>query len=157
MTLPRLAVVLSALLAYAAPIGAQDTIETDPILEFLTPEVESTPLGPATDPEPRAEVSPDVSEGTGAVLRALDKLNASVDDLEMPSGSAVAVGRIEVTLEECRYPTGDPASDAYAFITIREAGVAEPVFRGWMIAASPALNPMDHPRYDVWVLRCTTA
>jgi len=25
-----------------------------------------------------------------------------------------------------------------------------------MIASSPALNALDHPRYDVWVMRCTT-
>jgi hypothetical protein len=31
-----------------------------------------------------------------------------------------------------------------------------PVFSGWMIASSPALNAMDHPRYDVWLLRCQT-
>ncbi|MGB1970407.1 MAG: DUF2155 domain-containing protein, partial [Paracoccaceae bacterium] len=27
-------------------------------------------------------------------------------------------------------------------------------FMGWMVASSPALNPLDHRRYDVWVLRC---
>ncbi|MGB0439332.1 MAG: DUF2155 domain-containing protein [Paracoccaceae bacterium] len=32
-----------------------------------------------------------------------------------------------------------------------------PVFEGWIIASSPALNAMDHARYDVWVLRCNTA
>ena len=30
-------------------------------------------------------------------------------------------------------------------------------FAGWMIADSPALNALDHPRYDVWVLRCITS
>jgi len=34
--------------------------------------------------------------------------------------------------------------------------VDKPVFKGWMIASSPALNALDHPRYDVWVLRCIT-
>lgn len=30
------------------------------------------------------------------------------------------------------------------------------VFRGWMFASSPALNPLEHPVYDVWVIDCTT-
>lgn len=98
-----------------------------------------------------------VATGTGAVLRGLDKLNATVEDLTLKAGDSVTLGRIEVVLDECRYPENDPAGNAYAFLTIREAGVVEPVFRGWMIAASPALNPLDHPRYDVWVLRCTTS
>ena len=98
-----------------------------------------------------------VVTGSGAVLRGLDKLNATVTDLTLQAGDSVAFGRIEIVLGECRYPEDDPAGNAYAFLTIREAGVMEPVFRGWMIAASPALNPLDHQRYDVWVLRCTTS
>ena len=30
------------------------------------------------------------------------------------------------------------------------------IFRGWMFASSPALNPLEHPVYDVWVINCTT-
>lgn len=98
-----------------------------------------------------------VNTGAGAVLRALDKLNAKVSDVSLLNGGSQAMGLIEVTLKECRYPKGNPSGDAYAFLTIREAGVSEPVFRGWMSASSPALNPLDHARYDVWVMRCTTS
>lgn len=31
------------------------------------------------------------------------------------------------------------------------------VFSGWMFASSPALNPLEHPVYDVWVIDCQTA
>lgn len=98
-----------------------------------------------------------VERGTGAVLRGLDKLNAKVTDLTLANGARQVLGVVEIELTECRYPAGDPSGDAYAFLTIREAGVAEPLFRGWMVATSPALNPLDHPRYDVWVMRCTTS
>ncbi|MEO0381372.1 MAG: DUF2155 domain-containing protein, partial [Pseudomonadota bacterium] len=27
----------------------------------------------------------------------------------------------------------------------------------WMIASAPALSAMEHARYDVWVMRCTTS
>ena len=97
-----------------------------------------------------------VNSGTGAVLRVLDKLNAKVFDLTLANGQSAEKGLIEITLTECRFPIGNPSGDAYAFLTIREAGVAQPVYRGWMVASSPALNPLDHPRYDVWVMRCTT-
>lgn len=96
-----------------------------------------------------------VATGTGAVLRGLDKLNAKVTDIVLQNGATETLGLIEIALKECRYPEDDPSGDAYAFLTIREAGVAKPVFSGWMIASSPALNAMDHARYDVWVLRCT--
>ncbi|MFZ5964932.1 DUF2155 domain-containing protein [Thalassococcus sp. BH17M4-6] len=98
-----------------------------------------------------------VSPGSGVVLRALDKLNGTVADVELANGQSRALGRIEITVNECRYPEGNPAGDAFAYLEVREVGVSEPVFQGWMIASAPALNPMDHPRYDVWVLRCQTS
>ncbi|NOX96235.1 MAG: DUF2155 domain-containing protein [Alphaproteobacteria bacterium] len=30
------------------------------------------------------------------------------------------------------------------------------IFRGWMFASSPALNALEHPVYDVWVIDCNT-
>ena len=98
-----------------------------------------------------------VEQGIGAQIRILDKLNGITTDTTIASREATIKGRIEVTLRECRYPAGNPAGDAYAFVTVREIGVDSPVFQGWMIASAPAINPMDHPRYDVWVLRCTTS
>ena len=99
-----------------------------------------------------------VSLGGGVVLRGLDKLNGIASDIEIDPGQSVALGRIEITLEEpCRYPEGNPAGDAFAYLSVRETDVQQPVFRGWMIASAPALNAMDHPRYDVWVLRCKTS
>jgi len=95
-----------------------------------------------------------VSPGTGAVLRGLDRLSGTVSDLELPNGARSVFGRLDVGVEDCRYPTGNPAGDAYAHVTIRDTVTGDMLFAGWMIAASPALNALDHPRYDVWVLRC---
>ena len=93
----------------------------------------------------------------GAELRVLDKINGQVADLRLENGGAGAVWRMRVELGECRYPVGNPSGDAYAFVTLHHAGLDEPLFRGWMIASAPALNALDHPRYDVWVIRCTTS
>jgi hypothetical protein len=95
--------------------------------------------------------------GDGAVLRVLDKINGEVMDLSLPNGTGGVAWRMQVELGECRYPVGNPAGDAFAFLTLRHEGAQEPLFRGWMIASAPALNALDHPRYDVWVIRCTTS
>ena len=93
----------------------------------------------------------------GAILRGLDKFNGSVVDIELATGRTVKFERLNITLTECRYPVGNPAGDAYAGLQITETGRTGAVFSGWMVASSPALNAMDHPRYDVWVLRCITS
>lgn len=97
------------------------------------------------------------NKGAGAVLRALDKYSGKVVDIEMSVGTLARFGRLELILTECRYPVGNPSGDAFAGLQIREVGGENVVFSGWMVASSPALNAMEHPRYDVWVLRCKTS
>ena len=48
-------------------------------------------------------------------------------------------------------------------MTLEEKAAAEPaakeeapvVFSGWMYASSPGLSALEHPVYDIWVIRCT--
>ena len=94
--------------------------------------------------------------GSGALLRALDKTLAESRDLELATGAAARLGRITVEMVECRYPEGDANSDAFAHMRITDTD-GRALFDGWMVASSPALIAFDHPRYDVWVLRCSTS
>jgi hypothetical protein len=95
--------------------------------------------------------------GSGAVLRGLDKVNGETRDVEISAGASDRIFGLDVALRDCRYPADNPTGDAYAYLTIREPGAPQPVFEGWMIASSPALNALDHSRYDIWVLRCITS
>lgn len=92
----------------------------------------------------------------GGTLRWLDKVTGATGDLELSRGQSVTQGFLTIQLDECRYPAADPASDAFAHVTIRDSRAEQPAFSGWMIASSPALSALDHPRYDVWVLNCLT-
>jgi hypothetical protein len=99
----------------------------------------------------------EVSPGAGAVVRGLDKISGEVIELEIANGGNARLGRIVVSVEDCRFPTGNPVGDAFAHVTVRSDGAEAPIFAGWMIASSPALNALDHSRYDIWVLRCITS
>ena len=98
----------------------------------------------------------DFAESEAGILRWLDKLTGETADIELLRGQEAVSGRLTIRLDACRYPADNPTSDAQAHLTILDAGVAQPVFEGWMVASSPALSALDHPRYDVWVLRCVT-
>ncbi len=97
-----------------------------------------------------------VTNAPGAQLRGLDKMNGITVDLDMRAGSSVTFGSLTIKLNECRYPVGNPSGDAYAELEIADTSRGNQVFSGWMIASSPALSAMDHSRYDIWVMRCTT-
>ena len=97
---------------------------------------------------------PEFTESDGASLRFLDKLTSETGDVTLSRGQSSKFGRLVVQLDSCRYPTDNPASDAEAHLTILEDATKTTLFTGWMLASSPALSALDHPRYDVWVLTC---
>lgn len=96
-------------------------------------------------------------QGSGAVLRTLDKVSGEVVDVEMATGQTMAYGTLQVTLHECRYPSGNRDGDAFALVQVVDARAVQELFAGWMVASSPALNALEHRRYDVWVLNCLTS
>jgi hypothetical protein len=98
--------------------------------------------------------SAEIVVAKAAILRVQDKMTGIVSDYDLPTGGSQTLGRLTVTLDECRYPSDLSMAEAYAHLTIMDSQGADPLFKGWMVASSPALSALDHPRYDVWVLRC---
>ena len=98
-----------------------------------------------------------VTSGPGGEIRVLDKVTGIITDLSLSRGEQAQTGLLKVALNDCRYPTANPSGDAFAQVTVTYRENPEPVFAGWLISSAPALNAMDHPRYDVWVLRCMTS
>ncbi|MFK5997640.1 MAG: DUF2155 domain-containing protein [Rhodobacterales bacterium] len=103
---------------------------------------------------PLAALQVETKTGTAAVLRALDTLTGKVTDLTIKPGQTEKYKRLIISIKECRYPKDNPSSDAFAYVTIRDVREDNDRFDAWMIASSPALSALDHPRYDVWLLRC---
>lgn len=96
----------------------------------------------------------DVADAPAAKLRVLDKLTGQVSDVELTRGQSAQFGSLTVLMDDCRYYPENPAAEAFAHVTIIDSTKTDPMFNGWMTASSPALSALDHPRYDVWVLRC---
>ena len=136
---------LIAALVFASPVFAQNSVITSPI------DGSTTVIPDVLADEVRA------LSASGVTLKGLDKVSGVVTDLNIAVGETAGVGRIEVTLGECRYPEDNATGEGYAWLIIRDPGRDTVLFEGWMVASSPALNALDHPRYDVWVIRCTTA
>lgn len=93
-----------------------------------------------------------------AVVRALDKMTARVEQLELPVGRKVDFGTLSIVARTCRSTLPEespPESAAYLEVSEIKAGTqGGVVFKGWMFASSPALSAMEHPVYDIWVTGC---
>ena len=101
------------------------------------------------------EVKTEVADG--AILRGLDKVSGKVKDIPIYSGDTIEFGSLSVFLKDCRFPLNNPVGDAFVRLVVSELPEEKNLFDGWMIASSPALNPLDHARYDIWALRCAMA
>ncbi|NIZ14535.1 DUF2155 domain-containing protein [Phaeobacter sp. HF9A] len=144
MILRRLGSALCLALATSAASAQSISVE----------ELAPAPVQPLV-PEVREHVERVEAESGNLVsLRGLDKVNGKSIDVDLQTGASAEVFGLLVTLRECRYPAENPTGDAFAYLTIRDPDGGQVFFDGWMIASSPALNALDHRRYDVWVLRC---
>ena len=92
-----------------------------------------------------------------AVFAALDKVTARISRLEAPLGETVIFGALKVTPRACysRPPTEAPNTDAFLEVDeLTLQGELKRIFTGWMFAASPGLNAVEHPVFDVWLTEC---
>ncbi|WP_340421954.1 DUF2155 domain-containing protein [Yoonia sp. GPGPB17] len=144
----------------ALPLAAQEIVTT-PIEEIPLDElIGQLTTTPAEEEEEflttsTEAVMQEVATAPGGELRVLDKLTGQVSDLSLEKGETATLGFLSVKLNECRYPIENPSGDAFTQIIVRDTDGT--LFSGWMLASAPALNAMDHPRYDVWALRCMTS
>ena len=150
----RLALIALTLALWPLTTGAQ---QNDDLGTFLQDLGDGVRLEQRPNLNASTSVSaPNVAPADGAILRALDKTLGRPTDIELSNGQAVVFGRIAIRMFECRYPIDNPSSDAFAHVQVLELEGTE-LFDGWMVASSPALVALEHPRYDVWVLRCNTS
>ena len=114
----------------------------------------------AARPGLAADPAPAVAPAAVAILQGLDKTTARVTKFEAPVGQVVEFGTLQIKVRDCRKrpPEQEPESAAYLDIDEVLQGQDAPkhIFSGWMFASSPALNSLEDPVYDVWLLDCKT-
>jgi hypothetical protein len=97
---------------------------------------------------------------TTAFLEVYDlEFNTRQSDLKIQAPEVI---EDEIEASELDVLPGEAVGDTPAFVAPAPIVLAGPkaegvnIFRGWMFASSPALNALEHPVYDVWVIDCKT-
>jgi hypothetical protein len=104
---------------------------------------------------------------TIAILQALDKVTTETMRFEVPVGQPIRYKTLIFTVRACETAAADevaPETAAYVVVDTQpkaQAGRAAPpgrqIYKGWMYASSPGLNPLQHPVYDAWQSACKPA
>jgi hypothetical protein len=99
-----------------------------------------------------------------AIVEAVDKITAERMRFEVEvGGRPVRFQRTLIfTARACEVSASDEQVDdavAYLEVSLQPRGVIQAtaprqIFRGWMFASSPAVNGLQHPIYDAWVVGC---
>jgi hypothetical protein len=157
----------------AAPAPTAPVAITAPVVPAPTTAETAAEAEKADEEKPTetTEVAPEPSTTPGrrqrrrvAIVEAVDKITAERMRFEVEVGGRPV--RFQKTLiftaRACEVSASDEQvgdSIAYLEVSIQPRGViqtASPrqIFRGWMFASSPAVNGLQHPIYDAWVVGC---
>jgi hypothetical protein len=94
-----------------------------------------------------------------AVFSGLDKITGRTISFDAGIGETVQFGALRVTPRVCYTRPPTEATNTDAFVQVDEVtlqGEVKRIFSGWMFAASPGLNAVEHPIYDVWLTDCAS-
>ena len=92
-----------------------------------------------------------------AVFSGLDKITGRIISFEVASNETVQFGSLQITERACYTRPATEAPQTVAFAQVDEIDAKKQykrIFSGWMFAASPGLNPIEHPVYDIWLTDC---
>ncbi len=88
------------------------------------------------------------------VFSLLHKVSGRVSQVRLALDKASAVEHLHITMRDCIAAPPEEPPETRVFLEINEGD--KRLFSGWMFARSPALNALEHPVYDIWVLACQT-
>ncbi|MGO7633052.1 DUF2155 domain-containing protein [Rhizobium leguminosarum] len=99
-------------------------------------------------------------ENPVAVFSGLDKITGRITTFDVYVNETVQFGALQVTPKACYSRDQSEAQKIDGFVEVDEITLDRKIrriFTGWMFAASPGLNAVEHPIYDVWLKECKTS
>lgn len=96
-------------------------------------------------------------ENPVTVFAGLDKITGRIVEFDVSIDEKVQFGALHITPKACLTTPPTEQQETVAFVEVDEVTLQNEVrriFTGWMFAASPGLNAVEHPIFDVWVTGC---
>ena len=98
------------------------------------------------------------NEGRFVEIKVLDKVSSKTDLLKLEIGKEIKFKGLLIKSLKCKNSEFDDNPEITAYIQVKDMMNKDNnevfIFNGWTFSSSPAVNPFDHPVYDVWLKRC---
>ena len=102
--------------------------------------------------------SDDSLKGTIVELQILDKINSKNSTINLKIGEEKKFKNLIIKALKCQNSKFDDNPEITAYLQVKDITNKNKnkvfVFNGWTFASSPALEPFDHPVYDIWLKKC---
>ena len=104
------------------------------------------------------EISNDVDKIIYVHLKALDKITAKTSSIKIAIGEKKYFGKLEIKPLKCQLSDSNEAPDTVAYLQVKDLSLKNNdqvfIFNGWTFSSSPTLRSLDHPVYDLWLVKC---
>ena len=110
-----------------------------------------------------ANISPSVialenSNGQFIEIKILDKVSSKTNLLKLTIGEEKIFKNLLIKSLKCKNSEFDDNPEITAYIQVQDLVNKDNnevfIFNGWTFSSSPAINPFDHPVYDIWLTKC---
>jgi len=91
-------------------------------------------------------------------IKILDKVSSKTNRIKLKVGEELKFQNLLIKSLKCKNSEFDDNPEITAYIQVKDLTNKDNnevfVFNGWTFSSSPAINPFDHPVYDLWLTRC---
>ena len=98
------------------------------------------------------------NKGKFVEIKILDKVSSKTDLLKLNIGEEFKFKSLLIKSLKCKNSEFDDSPEITAYIQVKDVTNINNnevfIFNGWTFSSSPAVNPFDHPVYDIWLTRC---
>jgi hypothetical protein len=91
-------------------------------------------------------------------IKILDKVSSKTNLLKLKIGEEKKFQNLLIKSLKCKNSEFDDNPEITAYIQFQNLVNKDNnevfIFNGWTFSSSPAINPFDHPVYDIWLTKC---
>ena len=91
-------------------------------------------------------------------IKILDKVSSKSTLLKLKIDEEKKYNNLLIKGLKCKNSEFDDNPEITAYIQVKDLGNKDNnevfIFNGWTFLSSPAINPFDHPVYDIWLTKC---
>jgi hypothetical protein len=103
-------------------------------------------------------ISQEISSKQFIEIKILDKVSSKTNLLKLKIGEEKKFQNLLIKSLKCKNSEFDDTPEITAYIQVQDLMNKDNnevfIFNGWTFLSSPAINPFDHPVYDILLTKC---